>query len=246
MKENKVGDKRLLGSIHPAVIAVWAAVIAASCMLPSIPLLGTGGTFSIATALVPLAGVLFGPIGGAICAAIGGFIGQLIAPHIAWMGLATFSIGVINAFCSGLISRGKWPYAVGVLGIGTVLWFSTATGRAVPLFAIVFYGAGLLVTVVGGMFAKKWLLGKNIALKTVAVWICSFAGLVGAASIANYFALTMFQTPAEVWTVLTVMSPIERTIFAVGSAIVGVPLLVGLPKIGIFVGPQTVEVDDEE
>ena len=101
-----------IGSIHPAVIAAWAALISVGNLLPSLPIVGTGGTFSVSSALIPLAGILFGPVGGAICAAIGGFIGQLIAPHTAWLGIITFVVGAFNAFVAGHVSRGRPVWAL--------------------------------------------------------------------------------------------------------------------------------------
>ena len=67
-----MADKRknLFGGIHPAVISVWAAVLAASHMLPAVPLIGVGGTMSVSTALAPLTGIFFGPWAGLLCAAI--------------------------------------------------------------------------------------------------------------------------------------------------------------------------------
>src|SRR6056297_631823 len=108
---------KLLGGVHPSVLAIWAALIAAGNLLPAIPIIGSGGTFSVSAALIPLAGVFFGPIGGAICGAIGGFIGQIIAPHIAWLGIATFLIGTVNAFVAGCITRRKWYIAVGIIAL---------------------------------------------------------------------------------------------------------------------------------
>lgn len=241
-----IGSKIGMGNTHPAVLAVWAAIIAVAHMLPSIPLLGTGGTFSVSSALVPLAGVFFGPIGGAICAAIGNFIGQILAPHTAWMGIATFTIGTLNAFMSGCVSKGKWPWAVGITVIGTILWFSHEIGRQAPLFAIVFYGLGIIMAIIGGTFGSKMIKEDKFAKKFAAIWLASFAGMVGAASIANYFSLVVYQLPATLWNVLVPISPIERTIFSIGAAIIGVPLLIGLPKVGIFVGPEAELAEDED
>ena len=39
--------KKTFGKFHPAVIAVYAAILAASALIPSIPVLGTGGSFSV-------------------------------------------------------------------------------------------------------------------------------------------------------------------------------------------------------
>ncbi|MEL7610636.1 MAG: ECF transporter S component [Bacillota bacterium] len=244
-----MGKKKnaFLGNIHPAVISVWAAILAASHLIPGFPMLGTGGNFSVSSALIPLAGIFFGPIPGALCAAIGNFIGYLIAPSGAWLGMATFLIGTVNALAAGLVSRGKWPYAAGLIAIGTILWFSNPIGQSVPLFAIVFYGLGLIAVILGGLVSRKGLIGKNAFLKAVAIFLCAFAGLVTAASLANFASLTLLELPATIWTALVFVSPFERAMFSLGAVIIGIPLLVGLPKIGIFVGPEDPNdiVDDD-
>lgn len=237
---------KLFGRFHPAVISVYAAVIAASALLPSIPLLGTGGTFSIATALVPLAGVFFGPIAGALCAAIGCFVGQLIAPNTAWLGIATFLIGVVSAFAAGLVSTKKWYIALGIILLGTVLWFFHPIGQKAPLFPAIFYGAGAVACVLGAFVGNSWLKSNNVFKKSVAVFLAAYAAMVGSAALANFAGLVVFQIPAETWTLLAFMSPVERAIFSLGSVIVGVPLLIGLPKIGIFIGPALDEEAEAE
>ncbi len=233
----KLADKK----IHLSIIAVFAAIMAASHAVPAIPLIGVGGTFSVSTALFPLAGILFGPIYGALCAAIAGVIGQMAAPHVAWLGAFTFIVGTINAFAAGLVSRGKWIYAATILAVGTLLWFSNPIGKSVPQFAISFYGLGFIAIVVGGIFAKKWFVSDNPFLQTMAIFLCAFSGFASTASIANYLSLIIFKTPAEVWTVLAVVSPMERCVFGVATAVVGVPLLSLLPKVGILVGPSLAE-----
>jgi uncharacterized membrane protein len=198
-------------------------------------------TFSVTTALLPLAGIFFGPIPGAVCAAVGGFIGSLIAPHTAWMGMGTFIIGTTTAFTAGLISRSKLPIALIVYVLGSVLWFTQEIGRSFPLLPIVYYGSGLIAVIVGSIFASRWLIGDNKAFKFPAVWLCAFGGMMGGASIGNFFSLLLYKLPKEVWATLVVLGPTERAIFSLGAVIVGVPLLIGLPKIGIFVGPDVAE-----
>ncbi|MEL7608927.1 MAG: ECF transporter S component [Bacillota bacterium] len=238
---------KLFSRFHPAVISVYAAVIAASALLPSIPLLGTGGTFSIATALVPLAGVFFGPVAGALCAAIGGFVGQLIAPNTAWLGIATFLIGVVAALAAGLVATKKWYVSLGLILLGTVLWFFHPIGQQAPIFPAVFYGSGAVAGVLAAFVGYSWLKSNNVFKKSVAVFLAAYIAMVASASLANFTALIVFQIPAETWTLLAFMAPMERASFSIGSVIVGVPLLIGLPKIGIFIGPaldEEVEAED--
>lgn len=241
-----MSGRNLFGRTHPAVIAVWAAVLAAATVLPSIPLIGTGGTFSVATALFPLSGIFFGPLAGFVTAAIGSFIGGLLAPHTAWMGMATFLVGAISALAGGLVAEGKWGttvLALGIIAVGTLLWYSHPIGQNAPLLPVVYYGTGVVAMLLGTVLVKKGYLVDSNTKRAVAVWAIGLGSMVATASIANWAALMLFSTPAEVWWVLTFQAPVQRVIFAVGTALIGVPLLVGLPKIGVFVGPL---VDDEE
>jgi len=266
---------RLYKAWHPAVYAVWAAVVSAGYLLPAIPIWGTGRTFSFANALNPLSGIFFGPFGGALSSAVGGFIGSLIAPHTAWLGPFTFIMGMTTAFTTGCIAWGKWPQisikikgsfiysalivffnfrfiadtfkrshlvfafsALIVYFIGTILWFTQEIGRKAILIPIVFYGLGFIVMNAGLIFSNRMLTGKSHISKFLAIWMCSFGGLVGGATIGNFFSLALYEQPVEAWTLLAFISPVERAIFAFAAMIIGVPLLIGLNKIGIFVGPQ--------
>ncbi|MDR2479316.1 MAG: hypothetical protein LBD48_08385 [Treponema sp.] len=256
MAYNSAGKGMFPVKTHPALIAVWAAVVAAAHMIPSIPMLGTGSTFSLTAALSPLSGIFFGPVAGALCSAAGGFTGTLVAPHTAWMGMGTFIIGTTTAFTSGCIAWGRWPLislnasgniiingGIIVYLVGTILWFTQDMGRSLILFPAVYYGAGFLALIAGSLLAGKLLAGTNIVLKFPAVWLCAFGGMIGGATVGNFFSLILYRMPRETWVYLTAAAPLERAVFSLGAMLIGVPLLTGLPKIGIFAGPQPPEED---
>jgi uncharacterized membrane protein len=231
--------KVFTGKLNPAVMAVWAALLAVSKLLPSIPIVGTGATFSISTILTPLAGILFGPVPGVIIASVGGFIGQMIAPHTAWMGIFTFLIGVFNAYAAGCVVSKKWYIPIGIILLGSVLWVLNPIGKEALMIPAVFYSSGILAALLSGFLGRKWLLMDKSILKFIAIIFASYTGFVCASAYANYVGgLLMMQWPASMWNALAFVSPFERLIFSTGAAIVGVPLLFGLPKIGLFVGPQ--------
>jgi len=249
-----LNEKNKLSSLHPAVISVWAAVVAVSHILPTIPIWGTGGTFSLASALSPLSGIFFGPIAGALCSAAGGFVGSFIAPHTAWIGPFTFIVSTTTAFSSGCIAWGKWPpVAINRAGsiiinggiivyfTGTVLWFTQEIGRNIIYYPLVVYSLGFIVMITGIIFSCSLFLSPKRFLKFPAIWLCAFGGLIGGASIGNFFYLVLYKQPVEFWAAFTVVSPVERAIFAAGAMIIGVPLLEGLNKIGIQAGPRKEE-----
>jgi len=244
-------SSRMPPGVHPAIIAVWAAVVAAGHLLPTIPIWGTGASFSFSSVLSPLSGILFGPLMGALCSAIGGFIGSLIAPHTAWLGLGTFVIGTTTAFTAGCAAWGKWPPVsvnkdghfvinggIIVYIIGTVLWFTQEIGRSAFFFPLVKYSLGFITLMIVIIFGRRMFVSKNSFWKFPFLWLSAFSGLIGGAIIGNFLSLLLYRHPKELWAALTIVAPIERSIFALGAMFVGVPLLIGLNKIGIFAGPQ--------
>ncbi|MCL2720265.1 MAG: hypothetical protein FWD47_02875 [Treponema sp.] len=242
-------------NVHPAVMAVWAAVVASGYLIPTFPILG-GGSFSFANILNPLSGILFGPIIGALCSAVGGFIGSIIAPHTAWIGFGTFIPGTVTAFVTGCIAWGKWPPvsiredgnfvfngAIIVYIIGTILWFTQEIGRNVILYPVIVYGSGFIIAITAILFARQMYKTKERIFNFIALWLFAYGGLIAGATIGNFFSLVIRKTPADIWVGLIIISPIERMIFALGAALVGVPLLAGLRKIGIKAGLQ---IEDDE
>jgi len=251
--------KSRLKKFHPALVAVWASVTALGHILPTIPIIGTGSTFSLSSALYPLSGIFFGPLAGSLCSAAGGFLGSLIAPHTAWLGPGTFVIGTTTAFTTGCIAWGRGsPVSVNENGsfvingaiivyiIGTILWFTQEIGRSFFIFPLVYYGLGFIALVTGSIFSVKMYAGEKKVLLFPAVWICAFGGMIGGASIGNFLSLVLYRQPKEIWAALTIAAPVERAIFAAGAALIGVPLLAGMNKMGILTGPAGKEDDDED
>ena len=68
------------------------------------------------------------------------------------------------------------------------------------------------------------------------LFLAAMAGTIVDHGFGSLWALIMFQLPREVWLSVLPLAPLERTLFSLGAAIIGTPLLIGLPKIGILVG----------
>jgi uncharacterized membrane protein len=222
-------------STHPAVIAVWAALIAVVTLVPAFPMIGTGATFSVSAALVPLAGILFGPIPGAICAAIGAFIGQLIAPHTVFFGPLSFLIPTLNALCAGFAMQKRWYVPLVVILILSLVWFAFPLGRSV-WFTPLIWTLGIAASLVGWFAGSDWLGSENRARLFAGVFVAAMCGTIVDHSFGSLWAQTMFKLPREIWLAVLPLAPVERTLFSLGSAVVGTPLLIGLPQIGVMVG----------
>ena len=73
------------------------------------------------------------------------------------------------------------------------------------------------------------------------LFITAMTGGIVRYSLGNLLVLNMYALPKEVFLVVFAIAPMERLLFALGAAIIGVPLMVGLPKVGITVGPKMYE-----
>jgi hypothetical protein len=232
--------RRKLISTHPGVLAAWAALYGAASLLPATPVIGLGATLSLSSVLMPLAGIFFGPWPGAICIAAGGIIGELIAPHTAVFGLATFIVPTIGTIGCGLAMQRRWIWPLAaILGLVSI-WYLFPLGRAAWFFPSIEL-LGILAIAVGWIRGGNWLRSENKTKMFWGIFVTALAGIMVDHSLGNLMALNMFALPKEVWLAVLPIAPVERLLFALGAAIIGVPLMVGLPKVGITVGPKMYE-----
>jgi hypothetical protein len=229
---------------HPAVIAVWSALIAVVTLVPTFPIIGTGATFSVSAALIPLAGIFFGPLAGAISAAIGAFVGQLIAPHTVFFGPLSFLIPTLGALCAGFAMVKRWYVPLFFLLLFGTTWYLVPLGREAwwqPLIWLL----GVVACLIGWFVASDWIGSKSRVKMFAGVFLAALAATMVDHAFGSLWALIQFQLPAEVWLAAVFLAPVERILFSLGAAIIGVPLLIGLPKIGIPVGQQLIDSDDD-
>jgi len=134
--------------------------------------------------------------------------------------------------------RWIWPL-VAILVLGLV-WYIFPLGRQ-AWFVPFLYLLGLLAIAIGWIRGGDWLRSDNRTRMFAGLFVTALTCTVVDQSLGNLIALIMFALPKEVWLVVLPIAPVERLAFALGAAIIGVPLLVGLPKVGITVGPKMYE-----
>ncbi len=222
---------------HPAILIVYAALCAVAMLIPGIPTLGTGSTMSLAYPLGTLAGILFGPYAGALVTTIGGLVGTLIAPHAANLGIWTFTTQAWTAFMTGYIARGKWQLpAVGSALCLIVLYTYPAIQEAWWFGWVALHG--IVLSIPFAIFLAPWLKSKNVGKLSVAVFCISYVGYIAGTVWSDNLGIPMYDLTSELYGYLLAwLMPIERLIFSLFTTVLGVPLLLGLPKIKVYVGP---------
>jgi uncharacterized membrane protein len=240
-QESKASMQSFGKKVHPAVIAVWAAFIAIAGLLPVIPVFGTGATFGLSDSVVVLSGVLFGPWAGALAAGIGGFLGQLLAPHGAVFGVVTFVCPTIAALTAGLLMKRKWPYVIGIFALLGLAWYGFPLGRSAWFQPLVNYTPAIILAYPAATWGVNLIRSQDFKKMFVGITLLCFIGGCASLALGNTMALPMFALPRELWLAVLPISLPQRVIFAVLAAVIGVPLLIGLPKIGVTVGPKLLD-----
>lgn len=215
-----------------ALIAVFAAFHAV-LFLPE----GPWRSFTIY--LMPIEGVVLGPIIGFSAALLGSTIARLIKPSVWWMfGIVAEPLGVMVA---GFLAKGRWKETTAIYGIMLATYFVHPYGRILPLWTILdLLVAFALIYPVSKM--GKWIWENNAERFMAALLLIAFVSTV-ADSMTRVFLLV----PGGLYQLLgfssseglanylfipgAIGSYIEDLLVSIVTLIAGAPLLMSLRKI---------------
>ncbi len=233
-----------IDNVHVAYIAVAAAMVTLAAYIPMFPVIGAGTTISAGMIVVPLVGILLGPTAGTLATAIGAFLGQIVAPYGAIFGLITFVCPTACTLVAGLLAYRKWKTAIVVQGLTILAWYvlTTIMWRGQPAAGVRWYfpflhWASFISVLIVGRKISDWISSGDTKKMAIAVFLAALAGTLSEHMVGNSIYIGLYQGPAQVYVFVLGIYWIERTFGALAATFVGVPLLVGLRKARIDVGP---------
>lgn len=229
-----------------AYVVVFAAVVTALSFIPfSVSLGGGGGAFPLSQAILPLSGVILGPIAGTIANGIGTLIGVFVAPHTAGaIPLLTVLGNMIIGFAAGTIVKGKnrskwWIIAVGISLIAYAFSTWLALGKngvdigIYLLFCLSMFLAYVLWFLPTRVLFSKWLSEKNLAKMAVALFFVTLMATIIGMNVTGAITYYMFAWPQEVFSMLIPMMPFEHFLRCMVGTIIGTGVITGLRAIGL-------------
>jgi len=220
---------RKLATKDVALIVCFTALYAVFSSIPIFQILGVPSKAITAAAITaPIIGVLLGPYMGTLSATLGG----VISSFAGYFYPPSFISGIITTLCAGLISKGKRILCILVyLLLLAVFAFYPSIGPAwlFPL-SLWFQIVGLLILITPlQSTADKYLKSNKNSRLLLAFFITSLASTLAGQISGSLAFIPISSFPTEGWTGLwqglTVLYPIERTIIAIVSALIGAPLL---------------------
>jgi uncharacterized membrane protein len=230
--------------VHVAYIAISAAIVTASAYIPMFPVIGAGSMISAGMIIVPIVGALLGPTAGTLAVTIGAFLGQIVAPYGAIFGMITFLAPTIGALVAGLLSFRKWKEGFAVLGLTILMWYVLTSVKWAndPYASVRWYFPFLhLVSLASILILRgrigEWIEGLDPKKASFGVFFASLAGLMADHMVGNAIYVGLYSGPARVYGFVLPIYWVERLLGAIGATFIGVPLMIGLRKTRIKLGP---------
>lgn len=229
-----------IGGAPVSYTAIMAALVAVLAFVPaSIVVGGMGGGWPFWDVFTPVVGLLLGPIAGPIAATVGIVIGGVIAPYTN-LGPWGFLIGAMAAFTVAMTllpRRSLWfvPWAI-TLALNVIYFFQAqAYGISPTLWWSNVFTVHIALVLIAIPQVRNWAIGRirtgGIDVQTFAAFAVVFFFGSTAGVQANWVpAFATNPWPAEVWPALVVIILLERAVFTLVGALIGMALVNALRR----------------
>lgn len=234
-----------IGGVHVAYIAIYAAFVALLTFIPVIPIPFTPFTWTLGEPFYTLTGFIFGPIAGTISVFIASLIQAAIAPWSQILSFATAFVVIPYGLIGGGIIKGDWKLPTAVMIFVNIafipLCLSTVGFAATPeqWWWIIEFMLALYIWPIPICLAAPWL-GKWIRSwdpkkMFPALLLATLPCALGVDCWGGGLFIAVYKYPLSILPIWIIPSIIPRVLQAIITAIIGVPLLLGLKRAGRLV-----------
>nr|MDO8119068.1 hypothetical protein [Candidatus Sigynarchaeota archaeon] len=216
-----------------ALVAIFSALITVSYLIPLSIILGGIGFFKLTWVLQTITGILLGPILGSAAALIGSIIGTVFSPSP--FGPIALLLPVTAAMQAGLLAWGYRRVPACILGGLTIAWLLVPAGLAAWPVAF-FYVAGILLMLFCGKKTSDTMHKHASAHRTILAWmIVAYSANITRHVFGNILSATIFGLGADVFIIAIPFTATEQLFFALGSALIGVPLIMAIERSNLMI-----------
>ena len=222
--------------------ASFAGLYAILSVLPAFKILGGQGFINSSAFIEPVVGIVLGPYVGSLSVFIGRSIADILVPSSP-LGPFTPVPGVLTAFSSGMVSRGKW-YVSGLLLFGLVGAFLAYPYNQIPpvfpYYVWLHTMAGIILILLSRVKSLHPPFFKMKAKRLLAgLFIVFFPStMIGQLSGTLVWELLLGEGVTGIWRTfgMTIMLayPVERILIALVACFIGAALMKALESLHFF------------
>ncbi|HHY39285.1 MAG TPA: hypothetical protein GX507_10215 [Clostridia bacterium] len=221
----------VIGGVPVAFIAIFAALLVAAAFIPVIPLTAIGVTLGAQQILIPLTGIVMGPIAGPVATIAGGLVAGSVAPHTAAFGPLSAFTQSVSSLVAALVIDGLWQYASGILAVLIALYYVMGFGAVVP-----YYPWGYILTLIlvvsplRAVGVKAWNERKTGRM-LVGGFLAALSGVMAEHALGSLIWYKAFQVPLDVWKYIQFVYFPERLPLVIVTALLSVAIVKALDKV---------------
>jgi hypothetical protein len=230
-------------TIFLALTTIWIALMLASALIPTFPIIGTSVTITLSSVLFAgLTSPLLGPLWGTLSGFIFGWLVSYANPT-ANMGPLTFLGPTMAALMGGLVLFNRWREATLVFAMQLVVWFAHpfAWYEAMPIITWQYW---LVLAFIIVPPIRRWIISsiatRNPSTLPIALWCLAWIVRIGgdvATSNNNAVWILGWGVPGMYlyWAPMTIYYAIADSITCLAGAIIGTGVLVALKRANLKV-----------
>jgi len=232
-----------------ALTSSFAVIYATLRIIPTFPVVGVpGASFSSSDILVPLYGMILGPIFGSASIILGTFLAVVLGKPLIFLGL-DFLPATFGAISVGLLVRGKRTIVVAIFTAVLAVFLVHPLSLvlvSLPFGAVPFnwMHAIVLVLLLTPLASKapEWIASKSISQVARGLGILAIVGtmiqhVVGGVVFETVLGFIIGRYTQQqfvgIWTSIFFVYPIERIVLVAASILLGTPLLRNLGLAGL-------------
>jgi len=239
VREVSTSTRVTIGGAPISYVALFAAALGITALIP-FSIMTTGKAFPVSELLIPLTGIVLGPVGGFVAGLVGGAIGLAIAPYTAPNGILAPLTPALGAMAIGFLmqrNNRKW-WGVAILAAALVVFSfkGVVINKVSPaywLFLAVIVAWISLVFAVTPLtkLVSNWLRSANLGLLTAGLVVATFVGTSTAMIVNNAIGYFLHEVPNDIWPIFPPIVTGERLIITVAGTILGVAIIAGLRRL---------------
>jgi hypothetical protein len=241
-----------IGGAPISYTALFAAALGITALIP-FSIMTTGKAFPVSELLIPLAGIVLGPVGGFVAGLVGGAIGLAIAPYTAANGILAPLTPALGAMAIGFLvqpNKRKW-WGVVILALALLVFNfkGMIINQVSPAYWLILAVGVAWVSLVLAVtpftsLMSKWLRSANLGLVTVGLIFATFIGTSTAMIVNNAVGFWLYEIPNDIWPIFPPIVTGERLIITVAGTILGVAIIAGLRRLRLVRPTEGVWYED--
>ena len=233
-----------------ALLSIFTAIYVVLRIIPTVPMIGGSGSFSLSDVIAPIFGLILGPYLGGLSVIIGSFLAMFGKPPV-FLGL-DFLPATVAAVSVGLLMKRKWIQVIG-LNLALLIVFlihpNTSIFVNVPLsnitiplpFAWLHILALLVLISPIGRKSVEWVNTLKTAKVAIGIAFLFFIATMMQHLMGNLLFETIFPAVyetnvVEIWPIIFFIYPVERAALVFFGTIIGTPLVRILKKTFLITG----------